>query len=170
MFKRMIVVVLLLMLAVVPFSAAQAQGGNTILDIALAVNAQTGEFSTLIAAVVYGQLDDVLGGEGQFTVFAPTDAAFAKLGLNASNITSVPKKELRRIVRYHIARGERFSPAVLNSKRIRMLTGNFVKITVNSDGAFVNQAELLAPDLIDIDASNGVIHVIDSVLIPPTNN
>jgi uncharacterized surface protein with fasciclin (FAS1) repeats len=163
--KRFVMVLALLTLALVPFAAAQAAGHEepTILEIALAVNAETGEFSTLIAAVLYGQLDDVLASAGPYTVFAPTDAAFAKLGLNADNITTVPKKDLRRILRYHISNGKRLSGDVLAVRHIRSLTGNFVRVTANEDGAFINQSKLIA---LDIEASNGVIHIIDTVLIP----
>src|SRR5688572_13869116 len=82
---------------------AQASEGPTIVEAALAVNAETGEFSTLIAAVVRAGLVDTLNGKRQFTVFAPTDAAFAKLGLNAGNIDTVPLDALTNILLYHVA-------------------------------------------------------------------
>jgi uncharacterized surface protein with fasciclin (FAS1) repeats len=157
-------------IAFVPTSGVEARHNPsepTIVDIAVSVNQQSGEFSTLIAALQYTKLDRVLDGRGRFTVFAPTDAAFAKLGLNAGNITTLSRRDVTNILLYHITLGRRFSNSVLNAKRILMLNGQFIRPSVTAEGAFVNQSKLLAPDLIDIRASNGVVHVIDAVLIPP---
>jgi uncharacterized surface protein with fasciclin (FAS1) repeats len=157
----LMIVVMLLALALVPTVTAQDQ--PTIVEIALAVNADSGEFSTLIAAVSYAGLVDTLNGSRQFTVFAPTDAAFAKLGLNANNITNLPVDALTNILLYHVAPGERFSGDVVSSSRIRTMNKGFLFPSVTSDGAFVNSSKIIA---VDIDASNGVIHIIDTVLIP----
>ncbi|HMO05970.1 MAG TPA: fasciclin domain-containing protein [Kiritimatiellia bacterium] len=147
----------------VPEAKAQRQ---TIVDVAIAANEATGEFSTLIAAVVAADLVDTLSGFRRYTVFAPTDAAFAALGLNAQNVGLAPKKELRNILLYHVTSGKRFSGSVLGARFLRMANGEFTRVSVNPNGAFINQSRLLAPDLIDIEASNGVIHVIDAVLVP----
>ena len=144
---------------------AQAQR-QSIVDVAIAANEATGEFSTLIAAVVAADLVDTLDGFRRYTVFAPTDAAFAKLGLNAGNVVLAPKKELRNILLYHVTNGKRFSGSVLNARFLRMANGETTRVSVSEAGAFINQSKLLAPDLIDIEASNGVIHVIDTVLAP----
>lgn len=146
----------------------EVQARQTIVDVAIAANEATGEFSTLIAAVVAADLDETLSGVRRYTVFAPTDAAFAAIGLNAGNIVLAPKKELRNILLYHVTNGKRLSGSVLASRFIRMANGEFTRVTVNSNGAFINQSQLLAPDLIDIQADNGVIHVIDAVLLPPS--
>lgn len=139
---------------------------QSIVDVAIAANEATGEFSTLIAAVVAADLVDTLSGFRRYTVFAPTDAAFAKLGLNAGNVVLAPKKELLNILLYHVTNGKRFSGSVLNARFLRMANGEFTRVSVSDAGAFINQSKLLAPDLIDIEASNGVIHVIDTVLTP----
>lgn len=142
---------------------AKAASGPTIVEIALSVNSGSGEFSTLIAAVQYAGLVDTLNGNRQFTVFAPTDAAFAKLGLNASNITSLPKDLLTDILLYHVAPGERFAADVVSASKVRTMSKGFAAIEVNDTGAYVDNAKIIATD---IDASNGVIHVIDSVMFP----
>ena len=148
-------------------STASAQR-TTIVDGALAANEASGEFSTLISAVVATGLDETLSGFRRFTVFAPTDAAFAALGLNANNIAFAPKGALTQVLLYHVTPGKRFSGSVLGSRFLRMVNGEFARVSVNDQGAFINQSRLLAPDLIDIEADNGVIHVIDSVLLPPS--
>ena len=146
--------------------------GNSIVDIALAVNAETGEFSTLIAALQSADLVEALDSRGQFTVFAPTDAGFLNAGLTPDNIGDVPVEALTDILLYHVANGRRMSGDVLTSDQIRMLNGDFIFIDaanlkiIDGDPSSPD-AMLLAPDLIDIEASNGVIHVIDNVLFPP---
>lgn len=166
--KFLPVVMVTLMLAVL-FSAfmstaVQAKAkGATIVDVALSVNAETGEFSTLIAALKSAGLVGALDGKGQFTVFAPTDAAFAKLGLNAENIGTLDKATLRNILLYHVARGARYAEDVVESSRIRMLNRGFTFVTVSGSSVFINDAQILA---VDVKASNGVIHVIDTVLLP----
>jgi uncharacterized surface protein with fasciclin (FAS1) repeats len=167
MFQRIVrslAVVIALALVMVSASPAAAKSSEpTIVGVALAVNGQTGEFSTLIAALQAADLVDALNGKGQFTVFAPTDAAFAKLGLNAGNIGSLPKGDLTNILLYHVARGERVAADVVSASRIRMLNKGFVKVSVGPEGAFVNSSKIIATD---VQASNGVIHIIDTVLLP----
>jgi uncharacterized surface protein with fasciclin (FAS1) repeats len=149
-------------LAPVPVQARPA-APNSIVDIALAVNAQTGEFSTLIAALQTAGLVDTLASRGQYTVFAPTDAAFSALGLNASNISSLPVEALTNILLYHVSPGKRTSDMVVASDRLRMLNKDFTLVSVGEDGVFINQARIVEVDII---AGNGVIHIIDSVLLP----
>jgi uncharacterized surface protein with fasciclin (FAS1) repeats len=138
---------------------AAARQGQTIVEIA----AGNPNFTTLVAAVKAAGLVETLSGNRQFTVFAPTDAAFAKLGLNAGNIGSLPKDQLTNILLYHVSPGERFANSVINAKQLRMMNKQFTQVSVNSSGAFINDAKIVATD---IDASNGVIHVIDTVLMP----
>ena len=134
------------------------------MDVAIDVNAATGNFDTLIAAVVCTGLAEPLDARGQYTVFAPTDAAFAELGLNADNVCDLPEDALKNILTYHVTHGRRDAADVVSSDRIRMLNGDFTTITVNDQGAFINDAQIL---LTDVFAANGVIHVIDGVLLPP---
>jgi uncharacterized surface protein with fasciclin (FAS1) repeats len=159
-----IIAVFVIAFASVFAAPVSAAGSNlTIVETALAVNAESGEFSTLIAAVVYTGLVPTLNGKGQFTVFAPTDAAFAKLGLDAESIVTLPKKTVKNILLYHVARGERLSDDVVSSSRIRMMNKQFTKVSLMDGNAYINDAMILA---VDVPAKNGVIHVIDTVLMP----
>jgi uncharacterized surface protein with fasciclin (FAS1) repeats len=135
----------------------------TIVDVALAVNAETGEFSTLIAAVVAADLVDALSANGQRTVFAPTDAAFAALGLNAGNVGTLPKETLTNILLYHVTPGRRDAASVLGASRIRMANGGFTRISLQNGAPFINGAGIIGTDVL---AGNGIIHVIDGVLLP----
>jgi uncharacterized surface protein with fasciclin (FAS1) repeats len=136
----------------------------TIVDVASGINADSGEFSTLIAAVVAADLVGALSGNGQLTVFAPTDEAFGKLGLDADNIaTELDKAALTNILLYHVAKGKRMAEDVISSSQIRMLNGARTTIDVNDEGAFINESLIVATD---VPADNGVIHVIDTVLLP----
>jgi uncharacterized surface protein with fasciclin (FAS1) repeats len=132
-------------------------------DVALAVNAESGEFSTLIAAVVSADLVGALSAVGQRTVFAPTDAAFAELGLDANNIGSLPKEALTNILLYHVAPGRRTRRTWCRSDRIRMANGGFTTISLKDGGAYINDSQIVVTD---VEASNGLIHVIDAVLLP----
>jgi uncharacterized surface protein with fasciclin (FAS1) repeats len=155
---------LVLGLAAQPVAARSS--GPTIVETALAVNAQSGEFSQLIAAVQRAGLVDALNGNRQFTVFAPTDAAFEDLyaALGVSSVDEIPLGTLTAVLLYHVAPGERFSGDVVSSDRIRTVSKGFLFPSVHDGGAWVNDARIVAAD---VDASNGVIHVIDKVLIPP---
>jgi uncharacterized surface protein with fasciclin (FAS1) repeats len=156
-----------------------ARPGQTIAGIAGALAASdTPEFTTLVAALTAADLVDVLNGKGQYTVFAPTDAAFQKLFENPEFPLSpgellADKDLLRSVLLYHVAPGRRMSEDVLTSDKVRTLSKNFLYPVVGESGAFIrdgsaitDDAQLLAPALIDIQASNGVIHVIDEVLLP----
>jgi len=136
---------------------------ETVVDVALSVNEATGEFSTLIAALVAAELVDVLSGEGPFTVFAPTDAAFAALELNAGNVGALPVDALRSILLYHVAAGRRDAERVVSESSLTMVSGGTAEITVRPSGVFIEGARIVEAD---VAASNGVIHVIDAVLMP----
>jgi uncharacterized surface protein with fasciclin (FAS1) repeats len=152
-----------LVLGLVAGPVAARRAGPTIVETAIAVNADSGEFSTLIAAVVAADLVDTLNGNRQFTVFAPTDAAFAKLGLSAANIGSLPKADLKDILLYHVTAGRKAATTVVGADSIKMLNkGSIVPSVVGGD-AYVNDSKILA---VDIKTSNGIIHVIDTVLLP----
>ncbi len=128
--------------------------------------AKAGSFTTLLAAAKAAGLAEVLGGEGPFTVFAPTDEAFAKLpeGTVASLLKPEAKQKLIDILKYHVVAGRVYSDAAVEAKSAPTLEGSSISIKVTDAGAMINDAKLVATD---IDASNGVIHVIDSVLLPP---
>lgn len=150
-------------------AAQAAPKGNSIVDVAWGANQATGEFSILIAAL---QAADpavlrTLDGKGQFTVFAPTDAAFVallgELGLTADQLLS-NQALVTQVLLYHVARGNRNSNAVLGASRIRTLNGGFL----SQSGGVLTDANGRTANIIatDIQASNGVIHVIDRVVLP----
>lgn len=152
------------MLALAVAAPAAARSGPTIADTAIAVNAETGEFSQLIAAASRAGLVGALDGNRQLTVFAPTDAAFADLyaTLGVTGVDEIPVATLRAVLLHHVAPGERFNDDVLDASRIRTLNRDFV-FPGTDGGASIDDASIVAAD---IDASNGVIHVIDAVLLP----
>ncbi|KYC38962.1 fasciclin [Scytonema hofmannii PCC 7110] len=125
-----------------------------------AVNA--GSFNTLVAAVKAANLVDTLKGAGPFTVFAPTDEAFAKLpeGTVDGLLQDIPK--LKKILTYHVVSGKVTSSEVVKLNSATTVEGTEVKIDA-SNGVKVNDATVTTPD---VAADNGVIHVIDTVLIP----
>jgi uncharacterized surface protein with fasciclin (FAS1) repeats len=146
-----------------PVADAARPGGSTIVEIALAVNAEDGEFSTLIAALVAADLVDALNGRGQYTVFAPTDEAFADLGYDADNIGDVPTETLTDILLYHVTNGRRISNSLLNARQVTMLNGEKAYLSRQGDNLYINDAMVVAAD---ISASNGLIHIINGVLLP----
>ena len=138
---------------------------GTIVDVAVA----DGNFTTLVAAVQAAGLDTTLSGEGPFTVFAPTDDAFAaaldSLGLTADELLA-DTATLESILTYHVVAGEVPSSEVvtLDGQSVTTVNGAEVMISVDGDTVMVNDATVTA---VDVEASNGVIHVIDTVLLPP---
>jgi uncharacterized surface protein with fasciclin (FAS1) repeats len=154
-----------LLLGIAAQPVAARQPGPTIVGTALAINAKTGEFDHLIEAVVRAGLVDTFNGNRQFTVFAPTDAAFEDLleTLGVGDVGDIPVDTLRAVLLYHVAPGERFSGSVLTTSRIRTVSKGFLVPSVHGGGAYINNARIVTAD---VDASNGVIHVIDAVLLP----
>jgi uncharacterized surface protein with fasciclin (FAS1) repeats len=127
-------------------------------------------FKTLVAAVKAADLVDTLKGTGPFTVFAPTDAAFAKLPKGTLETLLKPenKAKLAAILTYHVVPGKIMAADVMKLKSgTRVATANGSKLTVThgAHGVHVNGARVVQTD---ISANNGVIHVIDTVLLPPT--
>jgi len=127
---------------------------------------EAGTFKTLIAALKTAGLGEALMGEGPFTVFAPTDDAFAKLpeGTVESLLKQENLEKLQMILKYHVVSGRVFSDAIVQKKSVPTLAGVDVRISMKDGKAKANESEIVATD---IDASNGVIHVLDSVLLPP---
>jgi uncharacterized surface protein with fasciclin (FAS1) repeats len=148
---------------------AAAKPGATIVDTAIAVNGANGEFTYLIQAVVKAGLVETLDGNRQFTVFAPTDAAFDDLfeTLDVDGIADIPASTLKAVLLYHVAPGERFSGDVLDASRVRTMSKSFLRPSIQGGDPYIsganNSAEIVLPD---VDASNGIIHVIDAVLLP----
>ncbi|MCA9515553.1 MAG: fasciclin domain-containing protein, partial [Myxococcales bacterium] len=128
--------------------------------------AASGEFTTLTAALEAADLDGTLAGAGPFTLFAPTDAAFAKLpaGTVEGLLADIPA--LTRVLQYHVTSGEVDAAAVSASASVATLLGVAVPVMVEADGTVVLNGAAAVTSA-DVVASNGVIHVIDTVLLPP---
>jgi uncharacterized surface protein with fasciclin (FAS1) repeats len=132
---------------------------GTIVDVAVA----NGSFNTLVAAVTAADLAETLSGEGPFTVFAPTDDAFAALpeGLVEALLLPENKDVLVQILTYHVVSGEVFA-ADISDGDVATVEGQTVELST-ADGVTVNGASVL---IADVPADNGVIHAIDAVLVP----
>ncbi len=171
--KRKLITLLAALLAVglvaAPAAGASERGPRedlgSIVDVALAINAETGEFDTLIAAVVGAGLVDALAAPDVKTVFAPTDEAFAALGLDETNIVDALGVEtLTDILLYHVAPGAKSARAIVQrgGGTLRTLNGQTATLAVG-EGVTINDANVIATDVF---ANNGIIHVIDGVLLP----
>ena len=127
---------------------------------------EAGAFKTLLAAAKAAGLAETLGTQGPFTVFAPTDEAFGKLpeGTVESLLKPENRQKLADILKYHVVAGRVYSDQAVKAKSANTLEGSSVSIAVTDSGARINNAKLVKTD---VDASNGVIHIIDSVLLPP---
>ncbi len=123
-----------------------------------------GSFKTLAAALTAANLVDTLKGAGPFTVFAPTDDAFAKLpqGTVDELLKDIPK--LTKILTYHVVSGKVMAADVVKLKSAKTVEGSEVKIDA-TNGVKINDSKVTTPD---VAADNGVIHIIDSVLMPPS--
>lgn len=145
-------------------TTTEAPAPADIVDTAIAA----GDFSTLVAAVQAADLEGTLRSEGPFTVFAPTDAAFAA-ALEALELTAdelLASEGLADILLYHVVSGEVLAETVVTLDSATTAQGADVTIEVTDAGVLLNGSVLVT--VTDIQASNGVIHVIDGVLLPPT--
>lgn len=122
-----------------------------------------GGFTTLVAAVQAAGLVETLKGKGPFTVFAPTDEAFKKLPAGTVEALLKDKAKLTAILTYHVVAGEVKAADVVKLTEAKTVNGQSVKITSGKDGVMVDNAKVVTTD---ITASNGVIHVIDAVILP----
>jgi uncharacterized surface protein with fasciclin (FAS1) repeats len=127
---------------------------------------EAGSFTTLVAAVQAAGLEEALRGEGPFTVFAPTDAAFAALPAGTvESLLAEPEGALKDILLYHVLSGKVMAADVTDGLEAETLLGQMVSFALHSDGAVtINGARIIVTN---IRASNGVIHVIDAVILPP---
>ena len=151
-------------LALASSTAFSADVNQDIVDTAVSA----GQFKTLAAALGAAGLVETLKGAGPFTVFAPTDDAFAKLPAGTVEELLKPenKSKLTAILTYHVVAGNVMAADVVKLTEAKTLNGMMVKVKVNGDIVMINDATVTSAD---IAASNGVIHVIDSVLLPPAN-
>jgi uncharacterized surface protein with fasciclin (FAS1) repeats len=156
--------VMVMALAIPAAPATAQEDGQTIVEIA----SNNEDFSTLVTAVQAADpaIAEALSNPGPYTVFAPTNAAFEALGEDTLNAVLEDQAQLTNILQYHVVEGEFFAEDVLglDGQSVTTLNGQDVNISVQDGTVFVNEAQVITTD---IDASNGVIHVIDSVLLPP---
>jgi uncharacterized surface protein with fasciclin (FAS1) repeats len=141
--------------------AAAGSGNKDIVETAVAA----GTFHTLATALQAAGLADTLKGKGPFTVFAPTDEAFSKLpaGTVESLLKPENKDKLKAILLYHVVSGDVTAAQVVKLSSAKTINGQDLKLTVNDGTVMVNDAKVVKADVL---ASNGVIHVIDTVLLP----
>jgi uncharacterized surface protein with fasciclin (FAS1) repeats len=146
-------------------SASPAMNSTTTSGSVVEVAASNGSFKTLTAALKAAGLDKALASGGSYTVFAPTDEAFAALpkGTVEELLKPENKDTLVKLLTYHVVQGEKASTS-LQSGDTETLSGAPVKVNVSSGGVMVNDANVVQAD---IKANNGVIHVIDKVILPP---
>lgn len=130
----------------------------------IATAESAGGFTTLLAAVEAAGLTETLQGEGPFTVFAPTDDAFAALPEGTVEGLLEDPDALSNILLYHVVSGEVTAEQVMGMEMATTVQGSDVSITIDGEAVFVNDAQVT---MTDIQTSNGVIHVIDAVLMPP---
>jgi uncharacterized surface protein with fasciclin (FAS1) repeats len=123
-----------------------------------------GQFKTLTALVKKAGLAGTLSKPGPYTVFAPTDAAFSKVPKRTLAALGRNRAKLRAVLLYHVVSGEVTSSEVTMLRSARTLNGKSVRIRVTGGSVFVNSAKVTKPDVM---ASNGVIHVVNRVLLPP---
>lgn len=161
--KLFVLVTVLLAFTASVVPAFAQDSGNTIVDIAIA----DGRFDTLVAAVVAADLADVLSGPGPFTVFAPTDDAFAALPEGTIEALLADPATLAQVLTYHVVPGTFLAADVVGQSSLTSVQGSPIVVDVTDDGVFLNiESQII---ITDIQASNGVIHVIDTVLLPPTD-
>jgi len=141
-----------------------ANGGMGTMDVVdTAINAD--DFNTLVTAITEADLVEALKAEGPFTVFAPTDAAFAALPEGVLDGLLENTDELRNVLLYHVVSGKVMAEDVvgLDGEMVETLFGEDVMVKVEDGMVYINDAQVVTTD---IEATNGVIHVIDTVLVP----
>ena len=154
-------VALALSLSLGAFADPKAATGKDIVDTAVAA----GSFKTLAAALQAAGLVDTLKGKGPFTVFAPTDEAFAKLpaGTVENLLKPENKEKLAAILTYHVVPGKVMAAQVTKMNSAKTVNGQSLAISINDGAVMVDNAKVVKTDIL---CSNGVIHVIDSVVLP----
>jgi uncharacterized surface protein with fasciclin (FAS1) repeats len=160
--KTMLTLTSAVLVAVATIVPARAQQPADIVDTAVAA----GSFKTLAKALTAAGLVDTLKGPGPFTVFAPTDEAFAKLAAGTLDTLLKPenKDKLRRILTYHVVPGDVRAADVVKLPSAKAVSGDTITVTVAAGGKV--QVDNATVTKTDIKATNGVIHVIDAVILP----
>lgn len=163
--KLSMILVAISLLATTTF-ASNISGNSDIDGDLIEVAMEAGSFSTLAAALTEADLVETLQSEGPFTVFAPTDAAFAKLPEGTIENLLNDKEALRNILKYHVVSGNFTANDVVKYSTAKTLSNTEFTIMTKNDKVYINDSEVIKTD---IKASNGVIHVIDTVLVPENN-
>ena len=132
-------------------------------DTIAAIVSKDPQFSTLLAALKAAGLDKTLAGAGPFTVFAPTNTAFAKIPKATLTALLKDKAGLTKVLTYHVVSGSVMAADVMKMKSAKTLEGSSVMISMMGKNVMLNKSKVMKAD---IAASNGVIHVIDTVLMP----
>jgi uncharacterized surface protein with fasciclin (FAS1) repeats len=126
---------------------------------------QNGNFTTLVSALTEAELVETLRGPGPFTVFAPTDDAFGKIDPAVLADLVADKPNLTKVLTFHVVSGKYLAADVIGMEKLTSLEGSDLVIDVSGSAVKIDVAEIV---ITDIECSNGVIHVIDTVMIPPT--
>ncbi|MFH4739231.1 fasciclin domain-containing protein [Vibrio diabolicus] len=165
MFKRILVITATLMATLSFMLPVKAHEHGMMKADIVDVATENGSFNTLVAAVRAADLVDTLKGEGPFTVFAPTDDAFAKLPDGTIDMLLMPenKDKLVSILTYHVVPGKVMAADVVKLDKATTVQGQDVMIKTMGDKVMVNDANVMATD---VKAKNGVIHVINTVIMP----
>lgn len=142
-------------------SGAAMQDGDTIVDLAVANK----DLSTLVTAVTAADLAETLSGKGPFTVFAPSNTAFGKVPKATLDglLKPTAKADLTKVLTYHVVAGEYMAKDLKNGQKLKTVQGEELMVTVAGSKVTVGGATVVTAD---VDASNGVVHVIDTVLMP----
>ena len=163
MFSKTLTLAVLLAATVVSATRTTGIRGNskTIVDLAVA----TPDLSTLVAALKAADLVGTLSGKGPFTVFAPTNEAFAALpaGVLADLLKPENKAQLVDILTYHVAAGDVHAKDLHDMEMIKTVEGKSVTARISGSSVYINSAKVVTAD---VDASNGVVHIVDGVLMP----
>jgi len=156
-----LVLAFLISLSPVILADGHLKGGPDVLDVAL----EADDFNTLVTAVIEADLVAALKGDGPFTVFAPTDAAFAALPDGVLESLLNNKEQLANVLLYHVVSGKVMAEDVvgMDGAMVDTLLGEKIIINIKNGMVYINDAQVTVTD---IEASNGVIHVIDTVLVP----
>jgi len=138
-------------------------GGNAVAADIVDTAVAAGSFTTLVKAVQAAGLVETLKGPGPFTVFAPTDEAFAKLPAGALDALLKDPAKLKAVLTYHVVPGKVMAADVVKIKSAKTVQGSSAKVTVMGGNVMIDKAHVIKTD---IETDNGVIHVIDSVILP----
>jgi uncharacterized surface protein with fasciclin (FAS1) repeats len=162
MLKRLIVLAAAIAVLALPASSATAAPNKDIVETA----AGAPQFSTLVSLVKKAGLVGVLSGKANYTVFAPTNAAFAKVPKKTLNELAADKAMLKKVLLYHVLPGKVPAGKVVKMKSATTVEGSKVTFSVRGKSAFVNDSKIT---MTDIRCSNGIVHSINAVLLPPAS-